>query len=65
MTQSLESYTSKCPGTMELITLPDGLSLPPVPLTKLPIVRYGGWRVREVCVTLGPSSALVVNKTFG
>ncbi|XP_036119746.1 trafficking protein particle complex subunit 9 isoform X2 [Molossus molossus] len=39
VTQSLESYTSKCPGTMELITLPDGLSLPPVPLTKLPIVR--------------------------
>ncbi|XP_023602927.1 trafficking protein particle complex subunit 9 isoform X2 [Myotis lucifugus] len=40
VTQSLESYTSKCPGTMELITLPDGLSLPPVPLTKLPIVRH-------------------------
>lgn len=39
VTQSLESYTSKCPGTMELITLPDGLRLPPVPLTKLPIVR--------------------------
>uniref|UniRef100_A0A8C5KYJ0 Trafficking protein particle complex 9 n=1 Tax=Jaculus jaculus TaxID=51337 RepID=A0A8C5KYJ0_JACJA len=39
VTQSLESYTSKCPGTMELITLPDGLTLPPVPFTKLPIVR--------------------------
>ncbi|XP_045717266.1 trafficking protein particle complex subunit 9 isoform X2 [Phyllostomus hastatus] len=39
VTQSLESSTSKCPGTMELITLPDGLALPPVPLTKLPIVR--------------------------
>ncbi|XP_044540410.1 trafficking protein particle complex subunit 9 [Gracilinanus agilis] len=39
VTQSLESYTSKCPGTMELISLPDGLNLPPVPFTKLPIVR--------------------------
>ncbi|XP_062935272.1 trafficking protein particle complex subunit 9 isoform X2 [Cynocephalus volans] len=39
ITQSLETYTSKCPGTMELITLPDGLTLPPVPFTKLPIVR--------------------------
>nr|XP_033789554.1 trafficking protein particle complex subunit 9 isoform X3 [Geotrypetes seraphini]XP_033789555.1 trafficking protein particle complex subunit 9 isoform X3 [Geotrypetes seraphini]XP_033789556.1 trafficking protein particle complex subunit 9 isoform X3 [Geotrypetes seraphini]XP_033789557.1 trafficking protein particle complex subunit 9 isoform X3 [Geotrypetes seraphini] len=39
VTQSLESYTSKCPGTMEVITLPDGLVLPPVPFTKLPIVR--------------------------
>ncbi|KAF6101492.1 trafficking protein particle complex 9 [Phyllostomus discolor] len=39
VTQSLESSASKCPGTMELITLPDGLALPPVPLTKLPIVR--------------------------
>ncbi|XP_061463012.1 trafficking protein particle complex subunit 9 isoform X2 [Rhineura floridana] len=39
VTQSLENYTSKCPGTMELITLPDGLKLPPVPFTKLPIVR--------------------------
>ncbi|KAM4705735.1 trafficking protein particle complex subunit 9 [Rhinophrynus dorsalis] len=37
--QSLESYTSKCPGTMGPITLPEGLILPPVPLTKLPIVR--------------------------
>uniref|UniRef100_A0A7M4F0K0 Trafficking protein particle complex subunit 9 n=1 Tax=Crocodylus porosus TaxID=8502 RepID=A0A7M4F0K0_CROPO len=37
VTQSLENYTSKCPGTMELITLPDGLKLPPVPFTKLPI----------------------------
>lgn len=41
MTQSLENYTSKCPGTMELLTLPDGLALPPVPFTKLPIVRWG------------------------
>ncbi|XP_072459087.1 trafficking protein particle complex subunit 9 isoform X3 [Notamacropus eugenii] len=39
VTQSLESYTSKCPGTMELLSLPDGLNLPPVPFTKLPIVR--------------------------
>ncbi|EPY77673.1 hypothetical protein CB1_001219016 [Camelus ferus] len=38
VTQSLENYTSKCPGTMELIALPDGLPLPPVPFTKLPIV---------------------------
>ncbi|XP_075437898.1 trafficking protein particle complex subunit 9 isoform X2 [Ascaphus truei] len=37
--QSLESYTSKCPGTMEPIILPEGLTLPPVPFTKLPIVR--------------------------
>ncbi|KAH0617395.1 hypothetical protein JD844_015551 [Phrynosoma platyrhinos] len=41
VTQSLENYTSKCPGTMEFITLPDGLKLPPVPFTKLPIVRFG------------------------
>ncbi|XP_049709955.1 trafficking protein particle complex subunit 9 isoform X2 [Elephas maximus indicus] len=40
VTQSLENYTSKCPGTMEPITLPDGLTLPPVPFTKLPIVRH-------------------------
>ncbi|NXF17607.1 TPPC9 protein, partial [Rhodinocichla rosea] len=39
VTQSLESYTTKCPGTMEVITLPDGLKLPPVPFTKLPIVK--------------------------
>ncbi|ETE69531.1 Trafficking protein particle complex subunit 9, partial [Ophiophagus hannah] len=39
VTQSLENYTSKCPGTMDFITLPDGLKLPPVPFTKLPIVR--------------------------
>lgn len=37
--QSLESYTSKCAGTMEPIHLPEGLTLPPVPFTKLPIVR--------------------------
>ncbi|XP_075067777.1 trafficking protein particle complex subunit 9 isoform X3 [Mixophyes fleayi] len=37
--QSLESYTSKCAGTMEPIQLPEGLTLPPVPFTKLPIVR--------------------------
>uniref|UniRef100_A0A8D3DDH8 Trafficking protein particle complex subunit 9 n=1 Tax=Scophthalmus maximus TaxID=52904 RepID=A0A8D3DDH8_SCOMX len=37
VTQSLENYTSKCPGGMEVITLPDGLRLPPVPFTKLPI----------------------------
>ncbi|KAM6215248.1 trafficking protein particle complex subunit 9 isoform 5-T5 [Rhynchocyon petersi] len=40
VTQSLENYTSKCPGTMEPITLPDGLTLPPVPFTKLPIVKH-------------------------
>ncbi|XP_006830787.1 PREDICTED: trafficking protein particle complex subunit 9 isoform X2 [Chrysochloris asiatica] len=40
VTQSLENYTSKCPGTMDPITLPDGLTLPPVPFTKLPIVRH-------------------------
>ncbi|XP_066524848.1 trafficking protein particle complex subunit 9 [Hoplias malabaricus] len=39
VTQSLENYTSKCPGGMNIITLPDGLKLPPVPFTKLPIVR--------------------------
>ncbi|NXD32839.1 TPPC9 protein, partial [Copsychus sechellarum] len=39
VTQSLESYTAKCPGTMEVITLSDGLKLPPVPFTKLPIVK--------------------------
>ncbi|XP_059338080.1 trafficking protein particle complex subunit 9 isoform X1 [Ammospiza nelsoni] len=39
VTQSLESYTAKCPGTMDVITLPDGLKLPPVPFTKLPIVK--------------------------
>ncbi|XP_017286658.1 trafficking protein particle complex subunit 9 isoform X1 [Kryptolebias marmoratus] len=39
VTQSLENYTSKCPGGMEVITLSDGLKLPPVPFTKLPIVR--------------------------
>lgn len=39
VTQSLENYTSKCPGGMEVITLPDGLKLAPVPFTKLPIVR--------------------------
>uniref|UniRef100_A0A8C2KN42 Trafficking protein particle complex 9 n=1 Tax=Cyprinus carpio TaxID=7962 RepID=A0A8C2KN42_CYPCA len=37
VTQSLENYTSKCPGGMEVISLPDGLKLPPVPFTKLPI----------------------------
>lgn len=40
VTQSLENYTSKCPGGMNVITLPDGLKLAPVPLTKLPIVRW-------------------------
>ncbi|XP_035285686.1 trafficking protein particle complex subunit 9 isoform X1 [Anguilla anguilla] len=39
VTQSLENYTSKCPGGMEVIALPDGLKLPPVPFSKLPIVR--------------------------
>uniref|UniRef100_A0A8D3EEI3 Trafficking protein particle complex subunit 9 n=1 Tax=Scophthalmus maximus TaxID=52904 RepID=A0A8D3EEI3_SCOMX len=41
VTQSLENYTSKCPGGMEVITLPDGLRLPPVPFTKLPIKVFG------------------------
>uniref|UniRef100_A0A674MYT4 Trafficking protein particle complex subunit 9 n=1 Tax=Takifugu rubripes TaxID=31033 RepID=A0A674MYT4_TAKRU len=41
VTQSLENYTSKCPGGMEVITLPDGLKLPPVPFTKLPIWVQG------------------------
>uniref|UniRef100_A0A8C7ID36 Trafficking protein particle complex subunit 9 n=1 Tax=Oncorhynchus kisutch TaxID=8019 RepID=A0A8C7ID36_ONCKI len=40
VTQSLENYTSKCPGGMEVLTLPDGLKLPPVPLSKLPIVSF-------------------------
>uniref|UniRef100_A0A667XAN2 Trafficking protein particle complex subunit 9 n=1 Tax=Myripristis murdjan TaxID=586833 RepID=A0A667XAN2_9TELE len=40
VTQSLENYTSKCPGGMEVITLPDGLKLPPVPFTKLPICFF-------------------------
>uniref|UniRef100_A0A8C4H031 Trafficking protein particle complex subunit 9 n=1 Tax=Dicentrarchus labrax TaxID=13489 RepID=A0A8C4H031_DICLA len=44
VTQSLENYTSKCPGGMEVITLPDGLKLPPVPFTKLPI-----WVQGDVC----------------
>ncbi|KAI1901635.1 hypothetical protein AGOR_G00036430 [Albula goreensis] len=39
VTQSLENYTSKCPGGMEVLMMPDGLKLPPVPFTKLPIVR--------------------------
>uniref|UniRef100_A0A673KC68 Trafficking protein particle complex 9 n=1 Tax=Sinocyclocheilus rhinocerous TaxID=307959 RepID=A0A673KC68_9TELE len=39
VTQSLENYTSKCPGGMEVISLPDGLKLPPVPFTKLPILN--------------------------
>uniref|UniRef100_A0A1A8EUR1 Trafficking protein particle complex 9 n=2 Tax=Nothobranchius korthausae TaxID=1143690 RepID=A0A1A8EUR1_9TELE len=39
VTQSLENYSSKCPGGMEVITLSAELKLPPVPFTKLPIVR--------------------------
>uniref|UniRef100_A0A8C7NRX5 Trafficking protein particle complex subunit 9 n=1 Tax=Oncorhynchus mykiss TaxID=8022 RepID=A0A8C7NRX5_ONCMY len=39
VTQSLENYTSKCPGGMEVLTLPDGLKLPPVAFSKLPIIR--------------------------
>ncbi|XP_043545266.1 trafficking protein particle complex subunit 9 [Chiloscyllium plagiosum] len=39
VSQSLENYTTKCPGTMENVTLPDGVKLLPIPLTKLPIVR--------------------------
>ncbi|XP_077207528.1 trafficking protein particle complex subunit 9 isoform X2 [Paroedura picta] len=52
VTQSLENYTSKCPGTMEFITLPDGLKLPPVPFTKLPIVR--SVKLLNLPVTLRP-----------
>lgn len=51
MTQSLENYTCKCPGTMEVLTLPGGPALPPVPLTKLPIVRYGGRPVQTGAFT--------------
>uniref|UniRef100_A0A4W3K0H1 Trafficking protein particle complex subunit 9 n=1 Tax=Callorhinchus milii TaxID=7868 RepID=A0A4W3K0H1_CALMI len=39
VSQSLENFTAKCPGTMEIVELPDGVKLPPVPLTKLPIIR--------------------------
>uniref|UniRef100_A0A452V013 Trafficking protein particle complex 9 n=1 Tax=Ursus maritimus TaxID=29073 RepID=A0A452V013_URSMA len=58
VTQSLENYTCKCPGTMELLTLPGGPTLPPVPFTKLPIVRlsatgisphYFQWVQGDVC----------------
>uniref|UniRef100_A0AAQ5YT23 Trafficking protein particle complex 9 n=1 Tax=Amphiprion ocellaris TaxID=80972 RepID=A0AAQ5YT23_AMPOC len=52
VTQSLENYTSKCPGGMEVITLPDGLKLPPVPFTKLPIVR--SVRLLNLPVSLRP-----------
>ncbi|XP_054981496.1 trafficking protein particle complex subunit 9 isoform X3 [Sorex araneus] len=62
VTQSLESYTSKCPGTMDPIPLPDGLTLPPVPFTKLPIVRCvkllslpASLRPQKVKSLLGPS----------
>uniref|UniRef100_A0A3Q3L6E5 Trafficking protein particle complex subunit 9 n=1 Tax=Mastacembelus armatus TaxID=205130 RepID=A0A3Q3L6E5_9TELE len=48
VTQSLENYTSKCPGGMEVITLPDGLKLPPVPFTKLPIF-HKFWVQGDVC----------------
>ncbi|KAG8515455.1 Trafficking protein particle complex subunit 9, partial [Galemys pyrenaicus] len=61
VTQSLENYTSKCPGTMELISLPDGLTLPPVPFTKLPMVRHvkllnlpASLRPQKVKSLLGP-----------
>uniref|UniRef100_A0AAX7W2Y4 Trafficking protein particle complex 9 n=1 Tax=Astatotilapia calliptera TaxID=8154 RepID=A0AAX7W2Y4_ASTCA len=64
VTQSLENYTSKCPGGMEIITLPDGLKLPPVPFTKLPIVRCPSDAVSFHCLeqnthTHTPTSALV------
>lgn len=62
VTQSLESYTAKCPGTMDTISLPDGLTLPPVPFTKLPIVRHvkllplpASLRPQKVKNLLGPS----------
>uniref|UniRef100_A0A8C5EV54 Trafficking protein particle complex 9 n=1 Tax=Gouania willdenowi TaxID=441366 RepID=A0A8C5EV54_GOUWI len=52
VTQSLENYTSKCPGGMEVITLPDGMKLPPVPFTKLPIVR--SVKLLNLPITLRP-----------
>ncbi|KAG7458179.1 hypothetical protein MATL_G00235340 [Megalops atlanticus] len=52
VTQSLENYTSKCPGGMEVITLPDGLKLPPVPFTRLPIVK--SVKLLNLPVTLRP-----------
>ncbi|XP_048068387.2 trafficking protein particle complex subunit 9 isoform X5 [Ursus arctos] len=62
VTQSLESYTCKCPGTMELLTLPGGPTLPPVPFTKLPIVRRvkllnlpASLRPRKMKSLLGPN----------
>ncbi|XP_045634011.1 trafficking protein particle complex subunit 9 isoform X6 [Ursus americanus] len=62
VTQSLENYTCKCPGTMELLTLPGGPTLPPVPFTKLPIVRRvkllnlpASLRPRKMKSLLGPN----------
>ncbi|XP_058866218.1 trafficking protein particle complex subunit 9 isoform X1 [Acipenser ruthenus] len=52
VTQSLENYTSKCPGSMEVITLSDGLKLLPVAFTKLPIVR--SVKLLNLPVTLRP-----------
>ncbi|OCT77208.1 hypothetical protein XELAEV_18032406mg [Xenopus laevis] len=64
--QSLESYTSKCPGTMDPITLPEGLVLPPVPFTKLPIVSVLFQKVpldsmlTYLCRVVKPSSWVAV-----
>ncbi|XP_041739682.1 trafficking protein particle complex subunit 9 isoform X3 [Coregonus clupeaformis] len=52
VTQSLENYTSKCPGGMEVITLPDGLKLAPVPFSKLPIVRSA--KLLDLPISLRP-----------
>ncbi|XP_062874344.1 trafficking protein particle complex subunit 9 [Trichomycterus rosablanca] len=64
VTQSLENYTSKCPGGMNVIELPDGLKLPPVPLTKLPLVKSvsllnlpASLRPHKVKGLLGPNVA--------
>uniref|UniRef100_A0A674CQU6 Trafficking protein particle complex subunit 9 n=1 Tax=Salmo trutta TaxID=8032 RepID=A0A674CQU6_SALTR len=56
VTQSLENYTSKCPGGMEVLTLPDGLKLPPVAFTKLPIIRYLLGKSVKGCECSGSSS---------
>uniref|UniRef100_A0A8C7NSL0 Trafficking protein particle complex subunit 9 n=1 Tax=Oncorhynchus mykiss TaxID=8022 RepID=A0A8C7NSL0_ONCMY len=59
VTQSLENYTSKCPGGMEVLTLPDGLKLPPVAFSKLPIIRYVSWGL-DLCTNLGHTHILVL-----
>uniref|UniRef100_A0A8C6WG33 Trafficking protein particle complex 9 n=1 Tax=Neogobius melanostomus TaxID=47308 RepID=A0A8C6WG33_9GOBI len=63
VTQSLENYTSKCPGGMEVITLPDGLKLPPVPFTKLPIQQIWLTFLLSACQVHAPSM-LVASVAF-